>query len=195
MLDNDLLVLLFEKLGFLGLAVIVIYFLISKAPSVLDLIHTNSKRKIAKINDALNDKNLEEDLKFIMFEQLNKLYFGSVTGVMVSRKKRGEFVAILKEYDSNFDVKELYLFRDVYEYNSTTKRVNLIHTKDIHLKEIKIEIGFLFLFLAVVVCSFIILAGFESYAFVLLTLLSCIFILFIIHINLLQLNFIKKFDD
>ena len=194
MLDKDMLTLLFEKLGFVGLIAIVIYFLMSKAPTIIDLIHTNNKRKIAKINDALNDENLEEDLKFILFEELNKLYFGSVTGVMVSQKKRNKLVAILKECDNDFNIKELYIFHDLYEYNSTTKEINLIRNKNEYLKEIKFELGFIFLIVSILVSSFIFLENFEGYVFIVLGLLLCMFGAGI-YINLLQLNFIKKFND
>ncbi len=194
MLDKDMLTLLFEKLGFVGLIAIVIYFLMSKAPTIIDLIHTNNKRNIAKINDALNDENLEEGLKFILFEELNKLYFGSVTGVMVSQKKRNKLVAILKECDNDFNIKELYIFHDLYEYNSTTKEIHLIRNKNEHLKEIKLELGFIFLIVSTLVSSFIFLENFEGYVFIVLGLLLCM-LGSGIYINLLQLNFIKKFND
>ena len=194
MLDKDVLLLLFEKLGFVGLTFIVIYLFMSKAPTIFDLIHTNNKRKIEKINNALNDENLGDEIKYILIEELNKLYFGGITGVMVSQKKRKELVNISKKYDSNFDIKELYIFHDLYEYDSTTKEITLIRSKRRHLKKVKFEIGILIFIMTILLFLLIIFISFVSYEFLFLGILLGVFSLGT-YVNLLQLNFIKKFDD
>lgn len=94
--------------GLILLSFVSVYLFFIKLPTLIDSISYSKSRKIARMNEAINSKYVDETIKKIFKREISSFYVSNAFGIKAGKKELEKVESLQRLVVYNYSVKEIY---------------------------------------------------------------------------------------